>query len=175
MPELSIHGHRLAYREADGDGPVVLLVHGITNSSETWAPVTERLAGRGLRVLAPDLPGHGNSERQRGDHSLGAHASLLRDFLDIMEVERATIVGHSLGGGIMMQFSYQFPEGVERMVLVSSGGLGREVSLPIRAATLPFAEEVIGIGASAPVTRVAGMVGERWDASASSPAATSAW
>jgi pimeloyl-ACP methyl ester carboxylesterase len=159
MPDLRIHGRRLSYREAGGDGPAVLLVHGITNSSATWTPVSERLAARGLRVLAPDLPGHGNSQRQRGDHSLGAHATMLRDFLSIVDVDPVTIVGHSLGGGVVMQFAYQFPELVERMVLVSSGGLGREVSPAIRAATLPFAEQVIGIGASRPVTRAAGFVG----------------
>jgi len=159
MPELIIHGRRLTYREAGADGPTVLLVHGMTNSSHTWAPVTERLAARGLHVLAPDLPGHGGSQRHRGDHSLGAHSSILRDFLSVLDEERVTIVGHSLGGGVVMQFSYQFPETVERMVLVSSGGLGREVSLAIRAATLPFAERVIGLGATWPVTRVAGLVG----------------
>jgi pimeloyl-ACP methyl ester carboxylesterase len=159
VPELRIHGRRLSYREAGDDGPTVLLVHGITNSSATWAPVTQRLAARGLHVLAPDLPGHGDSERQRGDHSLGAHATMLRDFLSVVDVEPVTIVGHSLGGGVVMQFSYQFPELVERMVLVASGGLGREVSPAIRAATLPFAEQVIGIGASRPVTRTAGLVG----------------
>ena len=159
MPELIIHGRRLTYREAGADGPTVLLVHGMTNSSHTWAPVTERLAARGLHVLAPDLPGHGGSQRHRGDHSLGAHASILRDFLSVLDEERVTIVGHSLGGGVVMQFGYQFPEAVERMVLVSSGGLGREVSLAIRAATLPFAERVIGLGATWPVTRVAGLVG----------------
>jgi pimeloyl-ACP methyl ester carboxylesterase len=160
MPELRIHGRRLAYREAGQDGrPALLLVHGITNSSATWAPITERLAARGLRVLAPDLPGHGDSERQRGDHSLGAHATMLRDFLSVVDVEPVTIVGHSLGGGVVMQFAYQFPDLVERMVLVSSGGLGREVSPAIRAATLPFAEQVIGVGASRPVTRAAAFVG----------------
>jgi pimeloyl-ACP methyl ester carboxylesterase len=163
MPEVPIHGRRLAYREAGGEGPTLLLVHGITNSSLTWAPITERLTRQGMHVLAPDLPGHGDSERQRGDHSLGAHASILRDLLSVVDVERVTVVGHSLGGGVAMQFSYQFPELVERMVLVSSGGLGREVSLAIRAATLPFAEQVIGVGASWPVTRVAGLIGGALD------------
>ena len=157
MPELTIHGRRLAYREAGDKGPTVLLVHGITNSSATWAPVTQRLADRGLHVLAPDMPGSGDSERQRGDHSLGAHASILRDFLSVKDVDRATIVGHSLGGGLVMQFSYQFPEMAERMVLVASGGLGREVAVAIRAATLPFAEEVLGIATSSPVTRAVGL------------------
>ncbi|HYI37418.1 MAG TPA: alpha/beta hydrolase [Thermoleophilaceae bacterium] len=159
MPEVSIHGRRFFYREAGDKGPTVLLVHGITNSSATWAPVTERLAARGLHVLAPDIAGHGDSDRQRGDHSLGAHASILRDFLSVKEVDRATIVGHSLGGGLVMQFSYQFPEMSERMVLVASGGLGREVSLAIRAGTLPFAEEVLGVATSGPVTAAVRAVG----------------
>ena len=124
MPDVSINCRRFFYREAGNKGPTVLLVHGITNSSATWAPVTERLAARGLHVLAPDIAGHGDSERQRGDHSLGAHASILRDFLSVKDVDRATIVGHSLGGGLVMQFSYQFPEMAERMVLVASGGPG---------------------------------------------------
>ena len=159
--EIRIHGRKLAYKESDGTGPAVLLVHGITNSSETWAPVTKRLAETDLRVLVVDLPGHGESERQRGDHSLGAHASILRDFLGALEVESATVVGHSLGGGIVMQFSYQFPEMVDRLVLVNSGGLGREVSVAIRAATLPLAEQVIGIGASEPVTSRLAWVGNQ--------------
>jgi pimeloyl-ACP methyl ester carboxylesterase len=158
--EIQIHGRRLAYKESDGDGPTILLVHGITNSSETWAPVTERLAERGRHVIAVDLPGHGNSERQRGDHSLGAHASVLRDFLSALEVDSATVVGHSLGGGVVMQFSYQFPEMIDRLVLVNSGGLGREVNIAIRAATLPLAEQVIGIGASEPVTNTLGSIGK---------------
>ncbi|MGB0097925.1 MAG: alpha/beta fold hydrolase, partial [Solirubrobacteraceae bacterium] len=54
--------------------------------------------------------------------------------------ERATLVGHSLGGGIAMQFAYHFPEITERLVLVSSGGLGPEVSLILRAAALPGAD-----------------------------------
>jgi pimeloyl-ACP methyl ester carboxylesterase len=158
--ELKIHGHRFAYREVEGDGPVVLLVHGITNSASTWEPVTERLAATDLRVLAVDLPGHGNSERQRGDHSLGAHASVLRDFLAVLGVEHVTVVGHSLGGGVAMQFSYQFPEMVDRLVLVGSGGLGREVNIAIRAGTLPLAEQVIGIGASRQVTEVLASIGD---------------
>jgi pimeloyl-ACP methyl ester carboxylesterase len=152
------HGRRLAYRDV-GEGPVVLLVHGITNSARSWEPVTERLAAAGHRVLAPDLPGHGESDRFRGDHSLGAHASTLRDLLLALDVERATVVGHSLGGGIVLQFAYGWPSAIERIVLVDSGGLGRDVSLLIRAAALPFAEHVIGLGASGPVARAAEAVG----------------
>src|SRR5215216_5983697 len=125
--ELSLHGHRVSYRTG-GSGPALLLLHGITNSSETWARVAPRLAER-FTVIAPDLLGHGQSATPRGDYSLGAHASGARDVLTSLGIERATVVGHSLGGGIAMQFAYQFPERCERLVLVASGGLGREVHL----------------------------------------------
>ncbi len=153
-----LHGRRLAYRRL-GTGPVLLLVHGITNSSASWQPVMPGLAEAGHTVIAPDLPGHGASERHRGDHSLGAHASILRDLLQVLGLPRVTVVGHSLGGGVAMVFSYQFPERVERLALVSSGGLGREVSPLIRAATLPGAEQVIRLATTPPVLRAVGAVG----------------
>jgi pimeloyl-ACP methyl ester carboxylesterase len=152
-----IHGRRIAFR-AGGEGAAILLIHGITNSSATWDPVAGPLAS-GHRIVAPDLPGHGDSQRHHGDHSLGATASVLRDLLFALDVDRATVVGHSLGGGVAMQFAYQFPESVQRLVLVSSGGLGREVSAFIRAATLPFAERVLGLGTSRPVKLAGGAVG----------------
>lgn len=138
MPEVSIHGQRVHYRRG-GDGPVLLLVHGITSSLRTWDAVFDRLAEHHT-VIAPDLPGHGRSDKPKGDYSLGSYAGALRDLLVLLGIQRATIVGHSLGGGIAMTFSYQFPERVDRMVLVDSGGLGEEVSVALRAATLPGAE-----------------------------------
>jgi pimeloyl-ACP methyl ester carboxylesterase len=137
----ALHGHDVAYRQA-GSGPVVVLVHGITSSSATWERVMPGLAER-FTVIAPDLAGHGESAKPRGDYSLGAHASSLRDLLLALGHDRATFVGHSLGGGIVMQFSYQFPERCERLVLVDSGGLGREVNWLLRAATLPGSELVL--------------------------------
>ncbi len=137
----TLHGHDVAYRQA-GSGPVVVLVHGITSSSATWGRVMPYLARR-FTVIAPDLAGHGESAKPKGDYSLGAHASNVRDLLVALGHERATLVGHSLGGGIVMQFAYQFPERCERLVLVDSGGLGREVSLLLRAATLPGSELVL--------------------------------
>jgi pimeloyl-ACP methyl ester carboxylesterase len=137
----TLHGHDVAYRQA-GSGPVLMLIHGITSSSATWERVMPRLAER-FTVIAPDLAGHGESAKPRGDYSLGAHASSLRDLLLALGHERATFVGHSLGGGIAMQFSYQFPERCERLVLVDSGGLGRDVSWLLRAATLPGSELVL--------------------------------
>ncbi len=94
-------------------------------------------------VIAPDLLGHGQSAKPRGDYSLGAYASGIRDLLTVLEKERVTLVGHSLGGGVAMQFAYQFPERAERLVLVASGGLGKEVSLLLKAVTLPGAEYVL--------------------------------
>ncbi len=141
-----------------GDGPPVLLIHGITSSSETWGDVIPFLSDR-YTVLAPDLLGHGRSAKPRGDYSLGAYASGIRDLMQALGHESATVVGHSLGGGVAMQFAYQFPEMCERLVLVSSGGLGREVSIFLRAATLPGAEWVLPLLASNRVVSAGGRVG----------------
>ncbi|MGN6189000.1 MAG: alpha/beta fold hydrolase [Conexibacter sp.] len=133
--EVDLHGHRAVYRVA-GDGPAIVLIHGMINSSRHWEAVAARLA-RSHRVIAPDLIGHGDAATPRGDYSLGAHAASIRDLLVTLGVERATIVGHSLGGGVAMQFFYQFPQRTERLVLVSSGGLGPEVSPLLRGAAMP--------------------------------------
>lgn len=145
--KLTLHGRELGYLGA-GEGPVLLLVHGMAGTCENWRGVIEPLA-RHYTVVAPDLPGHGMSEGGPGDYSLGSLASGLRDLLVTLGHERATLVGHSLGGGISMQFAYQFPEMVERLVLVSSGGLGPEVSPILRAAALPGADLFISATAAA--------------------------
>jgi pimeloyl-ACP methyl ester carboxylesterase len=137
----SLHGHRVSYRTA-GEGPVVLLIHGITGDSRQWDQIIPQLADR-YTVLAPDLLGHGQSAKPRGDYSLGAYAASLRDLLIVLGHRRASVVGHSLGGGIAMQFSYEYPVFCERLVLVDSGGLGPEVHPLLRAATLPGSELVL--------------------------------
>ncbi len=149
---MMVHGRPVVYAEA-GDGPVLLLVHGMAGSFENWRAVMAPLA-REHTVIAPDLPGHGGSVGGAGDYSLGALAAGLRDLLIALGHERATLVGHSLGGGIAMQFSYQFPEMTERLVLVSSGGLGPEVSRLLRAAALPGAD--VFIAATAGPARAVG-------------------
>jgi len=166
LEEITLHGHRVTYRIA-GEGPVVVLVHGITGNCDNWRAVMPWLAER-YTVLAPDLVGHGGSAKPRGDYSLGAYASGVRDLMVALGHERATIVGHSLGGGVAMQLAYQFPERCERLVLVSSGGLGREVSPLLRAATLPGSELVLPLLASTRVldlgrgfSRLLGRVGLR--------------
>ena len=166
LHEVVLHGHRVFYRSA-GDGPVLVLVHGITSTSDTWSNVLAYLAER-FTVVAPDLLGHGESAKPRGDYSLGAYASGIRDLLIALGHERATFVGHSLGGGIAMQLAYQFPEHCERLVLVSSGGLGRDITALLRAASLPGAELVLPLlaservlGAGRALGRVLGRVGLR--------------
>ena len=144
-----LHGHDLSYVDS-GSGPVVLFIHGILGSQQQWAHLVDTMDDD-HRVLVPDLFGHGESAKPLGDYSLSAHAAAMRDLLDHLEIERVTLVGHSLGGGIAMQFFYLFPERVERLVLVSSGGLGREVNLLLRSATLPGARQVLSVLASAPV------------------------
>ncbi len=143
---ITLHGRALSYVQA-GSGPVLLLIHGIAGTLENWQAVIEPLARRHT-VLAPDLPGHGRSAPGAGDYSLGALAAGLRDLLVALGHQRATLVGHSLGGGVAMQFAYQFPEMTERLVLVSSGGLGPEVSPILRAAALPGAELFIAATAA---------------------------
>ena len=121
---------------------MLVLLHGITSTPRAWREVMPRLAER-YTVIAPDMIGHGRSAKPRGDYSLGAYAAGVRDLLAVLGFERGTVVGHSFGGGIAMQFAYLFPEYVERMALISSGGLGREVHPLLRAATLPGSEWVL--------------------------------
>src|SRR3954454_6037297 len=126
-----------------GSGPVLLLIHGMAGTCANWESVIEPLAIDNT-VIAPDFPGHGASAPGGGDYSLGALTRSLRDLMLTLGHERATLVGHSLGGGVAMQFTYQFPEMVERLVLVSSGGLGPDVRPILRAAARPGAKFFIG-------------------------------
>jgi pimeloyl-ACP methyl ester carboxylesterase len=149
LRELTIHDHRVSYRTG-GSGPVLLLIHGMAGSSATWLPVMPALAER-FTLVAPDLLGHGESDKPQGDYSLGAFACTLRDLLVALGHEHATVVGQSLGGGVAMQFSYQYPERTERLALVGSGGLGREVNPLLRLLTLPGSETVLRLACAAPV------------------------
>jgi pimeloyl-ACP methyl ester carboxylesterase len=153
-----LHGHRVSYRTA-GEGPVILLIHGITGDSRQWNEIIPQLADH-YTVLAPDLLGHGESAKPRGDYSLGAYAVSLRDLLIVLGHRRATVVGHSLGGGIAMQFSYEYPVFCERLVLVDSGGLGKEVHPLLRAAALPGAELALPLLAHRRVHLVGEAIGQ---------------
>ena len=172
---IKIDGDRIAYQAA-GEGPVLLLIHGLAGSAVTWRHVMPALAER-FRVLAPDLLGQGQSAKPRGEYSMGAHANTLRDLLDALGHERATVVGQSLGGGVALQFVYQFPERCERLVLVDSGGFGREVTFYLRMLTVPGFEAVFPLFCS-PLLRDAGNRVAAWLARAgmpSTPASQEVW
>jgi pimeloyl-ACP methyl ester carboxylesterase len=146
MPEVqrvTIHGHERAYVKV-GKGPALLLLHGLACDHTTWLPVIERLA-RHHTVIAPDLLGHGQSAKPRADYSVGGYANGMRDLLTVLDIDKVTVVGHSLGGGVAMQFAYQFPERTERLVLVAPGGLGPEVTPLIRAVTLPGFSQMMAV------------------------------
>ena len=149
----TIHGYRRAYRLA-GSGPVLLLIHGIGDSSRTWLHVLPELARR-FTVLAPDLLGHGGSDKPRADYAASAYASGMRDLLGVLDIDRVTVVGHSLGGGVAMEFAYQFPYRCERLVLVGTGGVGRGVHPVLRWATAPGAEFVLPLVTAQPVQYLA--------------------
>ncbi len=140
---VTIHGHRRAYVKV-GSGPALLLLHGLGCDHTTWEPVIDSLAKR-YTVIAPDLLGHGLSDKPRADYSVGGYANGMRDLLTVLNIDKVTVVGHSFGGGVAMQFAYQFPERTERMMLVASGGLGPEVSPGIRAITTPGFHQVMGL------------------------------
>jgi pimeloyl-ACP methyl ester carboxylesterase len=135
VQKVTIHGHRRAFVKM-GKGPALLLLHGLGCDHTTWLPVIEQLSRR-YTVIAPDLLGHGESDKPRADYSVGGYANGMRDLLTVLNIDKVTVVGHSLGGGVAMQFAYQFPERTERMILVAPGGLGPEVTPLIRAVTLP--------------------------------------
>ncbi|NND75791.1 MAG: alpha/beta fold hydrolase [Ilumatobacter sp.] len=159
LRHVSIHGHDVRYRRVgEGNGEAVLLIHGLAGSSKTWDAVMPAL-GESHDVIAPDLLGHGESAKPLGDYSLGAFASGLRDFLAVLDVPSVTIVGHSFGGGVAMQLGYQHPHLVDRLVLVGSGGLGREVSWLLRMLSLPGFEFVMPFGFPKPMVDVGTSVG----------------
>lgn len=153
--EITLHGHKVSYSTAGEGESVILLIHGIVGCAAQWDQVIPLLAER-YTVVAPDLLGHGESAKPRGDYSLGAYAASVRDLLVALGHRRATVVGHSLGGGVAMQFAYEYPPFAERLVLVSSGGLGREVHGILRAATLPGSELVLPVIAHERLHGVAG-------------------
>jgi pimeloyl-ACP methyl ester carboxylesterase len=174
MKYLDLHGDRVAYREA-GAGEALLLIHGMAGSSATWRAVLPQLSKK-YRVVAPDLLGHGESAKPRGDYSLGAFAAWLRDLLDELGITRATVIGQSLGGGVAMQFVYQHRDYCQRLVLISSGGLGPDLSWILRILSAPGAELVLPVVAPRPVMNIGNTLGS-WLTSAGihSPNAGEIW
>ena len=174
MRFLDLHGERIAYRD-EGTGEALLLIHGMAGSSATWRAVIPELAKR-YRVVAPDLLGHGESAKPRGDYSLGAFAAWLRDLLDELGISRATVIGQSLGGGVAMQFTYQHRDYCQRLVLISSGGLGPDLNWILRILSAPGAEFVLPVVTPQPVLNLGNKLGS-WLTSAGiqSPRASEMW
>ncbi|BAV42225.1 alpha/beta fold hydrolase [Mycobacterium ulcerans] len=139
----AIHGYKRAFRIA-GSGPAILLIHGIGDNSTTWTGIHAKLAQR-FTVIAPDLLGHGRSDKPRADYSIAAYANGMRDLLSVLDIERVTIIGHSLGGGVAMQFAYQFPQLVDRLILVGAGGVTKDVNVVFRLASLPMGAEALAL------------------------------
>jgi pimeloyl-ACP methyl ester carboxylesterase len=144
-----IHGYRRAFRMA-GRGPAVLFIHGIGDDSSTWLDILTSLAGE-FTVIAPDLLGHGGSDKPRADYSVAAYACGMRDLLAVLDIDRVSVVGHSLGGGVAMQFAYQFPQLCERLVLVASGGIGPQVHPLLRLAAAPGTDLMLPLLGAPPV------------------------
>ncbi|MDO8306798.1 MAG: alpha/beta fold hydrolase [Actinomycetota bacterium] len=159
--QVTLNGRDIAYRDLPGAGVPILLVHGIGSSRLSWGDVPDRIAASGRRVIAMDLPGHGDSSRGPGDYSLGAMACAVRDLLDHLGIARVHLVGHSLGGGISMQFIYQYPERVDALVLESSGGLGEEAFSGLRAAALPGADLALRVAINERTLAAAAWVGNK--------------
>jgi pimeloyl-ACP methyl ester carboxylesterase len=134
-------GNTIVYTDlGPADGPVVLLVHGLISDSTTWTRAAHGLAAAGFRVIAPDLLGHGESSKPPdGGYLLPDFARSLQRLLTELGTGPATVVGHSLGGAIVMQLAKDHPELVRRLVLVSAGGLGRRIHPVFRVVTLPGA------------------------------------
>jgi pimeloyl-ACP methyl ester carboxylesterase len=153
-----VHGYRRAFVHA-GQGTPLLLIHGIGDSSDTWQHVIPELA-RDHLIVAPDLLGHGRSDKPRADYSVAAYANAMRDLLSVLDIERVTVVGHSLGGGVAMQFAYQYPERCERLVLISTGGVSHEVHPALRLAATPLADLFLPLLRLTPVS-FAGMASVR--------------
>ncbi len=174
MRYLDLHGERVAYQDV-GTGEVLLLIHGMAGSSATWRAIIPELSKK-YRVLAPDLLGHGESTKPRGDYSLGAFAASLRDLLDELSISRATVVGQSLGGGVAMQFTYQHRDYCERLALISSGGLGPDLNWILRFLSAPGAELLLPVVAPRPVLNVGNKLGS-WltAAGVQSPRAGEMW
>ncbi len=175
LEHCAIHGRRVAYCTA-GRGPVIVLLHGMAGSSATWRWVMPMLARR-FTVVAPDLLGHGASAKPPSEYSVAGHANVVRDLLAALGHERATFVGQSFGGGVAMQLAYQYPSRCERLVLVSSGGLGPEVGLLLRGLSLPGSEHLLPLVCS-PALRDAGTRIARWFAGAGirvAPAVEEVW
>lgn len=144
-------GHQMSY-VTGGSGPPMVLLHGLGANSFTWRYVLPTLMQH-YTIFAPDMFGCGDSDKANVDFSLHAMAGYVNGFMEAVGLDRAIFVGHSLGGGLTMQYCHEYPGHAERIVLVSSGGLGTDLHWLLRISTLPGANGIIGAMAD-PRTRL---------------------
>ena len=138
---VSIHWAEVGNEESAAT-PVVML-HGLQDCHLTWKHVVSSLA-RDRRVLMPDLPGHGLSERPDAAYDLPWYARVTGAWLETIKLAHADIIGHSLGGGIAQMLLLECRDRIRRLVLAASGGLGREITSLLRLASIPFVVERLG-------------------------------
>ena len=141
--DVRVDGVKVHYATA-GEGPPVLLIHGLATSMITWCRNIGALADAGFRAIAIDLPGYGESELadHRG-YSPESAADFLIAFADELGIDRFSVVGNSAGGLIAGVTALNFPDRVENVAMVGSAGLGKRVSWPLRLITVPVVGELI--------------------------------
>ncbi|HVH72584.1 MAG TPA: alpha/beta hydrolase [Candidatus Dormibacteraeota bacterium] len=130
---IAVFGQAIHYWDV-GSGPVVVLVHGLGSRKEDWLPVMEPLAQK-YRLLVPDQIGFGKSEKPLLDYSVQTYEDFLNEFLRQLKVEKASLVGESLGGWISALYAVELADGahlipIEKLVLVDAAGLKRDTPTP---------------------------------------------
>ncbi|MBI2847463.1 MAG: alpha/beta fold hydrolase [Chloroflexi bacterium] len=124
-----------------GKGKPVVLIHGLGTSSLSWRENLTSI-GKEYRFYALDLPGHGDSEALNGQYTLSFVARFLLDFFDSQGLGKVALAGSSMGGLLALNFALSFPERVEKLVLVDSAGLGRELAFFLRFLSIPMVGEI---------------------------------
>lgn len=151
-----VEGCRLHWVDCEGIkpcGPPLVLLHGLSDSYSSWMHLVPPLA-RDRRVLVPDLPGHGLSARPDASYELQWYAHLMARWLESRGLESVDVVGHSFGGGVALMMLPECRQRIRRLILVSSGGLGREISFLLRLASIPYLVELFGQPFMGPATRL---------------------
>ncbi|MDQ3636827.1 MAG: acetoin dehydrogenase dihydrolipoyllysine-residue acetyltransferase subunit [Actinomycetota bacterium] len=126
--KVEIGGRTIQYlKVGEGEGPPIVLLHGFGGDINIWVFNQEALAAEHT-VYSLDLPGHGGSSKDVGDGDLASFVEVVEGFLDEMGVEKAHLVGHSMGGAVAGSFALAHPDRVESLILIASAGLGEEIN-----------------------------------------------